>query len=94
MKPSVDYREMLAQAQLLAARKRAAREAAAREAEQARLEAKVPASEPDQITVGQLKALLSEYPDDMLVQTEGCDCNGPCNGVDSYAGELLLTRGR
>ncbi len=60
-----------------------------------KLETVVPSPAQDQITVGQLKAMLAEYPDDMLVQTEGCDCYGPCDGVDLLGGgELLLTRGR
>lgn len=50
----------------------------------------------EQITVGQLKSLLAEYLDDMLVQTEGCDCYGPCSGADLICSgtELLITRSR
>lgn len=80
------------------------REAARRNAETKRLEAlsrrmspvqQEPTLEPDpQITVGQLRELLAEYPDDMLVQTEGCDCIGPCSGMYETGGQLLLTRGR
>ena len=46
-----------------------------------------------QVTVAELRAVLALYPDDMLVNTEGCDCSGACDGVLEHAGELLLTRG-
>jgi hypothetical protein len=46
-----------------------------------------------QVTVAELRALLALYPDDMPVNTEGCDCYGACDGVLENEGVLLLTRG-
>lgn len=34
------------------------------------------------LTVGRLRQLLLDLPDDMLVMTEGCDCVGPSDGVE------------
>lgn len=34
-----------------------------------------------QLTVGQLRKLIADLPDDMPVYTEGCDCVGPSDGV-------------
>ena len=40
---------------------------------------------PDHMTIGQLRAALAnvspEY-DDCPVDTEGCDCCGPCGGIE------------
>ena len=41
--------------------------------------------------VSELIEILSKLPQDAFVETEGCDCNGPCGGahVDGYGGVLL-----
>jgi hypothetical protein len=40
------------------------------------------------VTVGELVAALQRLPQDALAYTEGCDCTGPCRGVE------LRERGR
>ncbi len=49
------------------------------------------------ITVAQLIEQLRALPQDAYVLTEGCDCVGPCSGVDNkegYAkrGQVVLRR--
>lgn len=42
---------------------------------------------PVQMTLGALRMLmklLEQFPDDLPVITEGCDCFGPCDGVTVY----------
>lgn len=34
------------------------------------------------ITVGELKRLLTNMPDDLPIRLEGCDCIGPCSGAE------------
>jgi hypothetical protein len=34
------------------------------------------------ITVKELKELIKNLPEDYPVLTEGCDCEGPCNGIE------------
>lgn len=38
--------------------------------------------EQGQLTVGELIALLQEYPPDAIVWTEGCDCVGAADRVE------------
>lgn len=47
-----------------------------------------------QLTVGALKELLKQYPDETLVHTEGCDCVGPASGVDldPVDNSIVITR--
>ena len=45
-----------------------------------------------QITVGDLKALLESYDDSTWVNTEGCDCVGPSDGIEVYRGEIAISR--
>lgn len=47
-----------------------------------------------QITVGELIAFLQRYPLDAVVNTEGCDCVGACNGVYSYKSNNEVTISR
>lgn len=51
---------------------------------------------PKQLTVGKLKELLSQYSDEVLVYTAGCDCTGVADGIefDRQDGEdsILITR--
>lgn len=37
-----------------------------------------------QLTVGKLREFIKDLPDDMLVQTEGCDCTGESYGVQTF----------
>lgn len=49
-----------------------------------------------QITVGELKRLLAELGPEMdqaLVETQGCDCEGPCSGIE-VQGDLSTPPGR
>lgn len=47
-----------------------------------------------QLTVGELKKLIDHLPDDLRVETEGCDCVGPSDGVsvDTNAGTITINR--
>lgn len=40
------------------------------------------------ITVAELIAQLKELPPDAWVETEGCDCMGPCSGAEFHTGGL------
>lgn len=39
------------------------------------------------LTVMELIAELQKLPPDMRVETEGCDCVGPCIGVEKWGDE-------
>lgn len=39
--------------------------------------------DPKHLTVGLLRQLIADLPDDRLVYTEGCDCVGPASGVET-----------
>ncbi len=39
------------------------------------------------LTVGELKDMLANVPDDYLVHSEGCDCTGEAQGILVSAGE-------
>lgn len=45
-----------------------------------------------QVTVGQLIEILKTLPPDALVDSEGCDCNGPCCGASLSNGKVLVER--
>lgn len=47
-----------------------------------------------QITVAELIEQLKQYDPKALVQTEGCDCIGPCDGteLDDRSGQIILLR--
>lgn len=55
---------------------------------------------PGQVTVSdlleQIRGLLEQgkITPTSPVETQGCDCYGPCKGVDVFEGTLLLERGR
>lgn len=42
------------------------------------------------MTVGELKELLKNIPDDVIVQTEGCDCIGPADGISEISEESFF----
>lgn len=45
------------------------------------------------LTVAVLRKLLEPYRDDVIIQTEGCDCWGVAGGVkDLGNGNILITR--
>jgi hypothetical protein len=45
------------------------------------------------LTVGELRKLLANYPDETLVESEGCDCDGAAGGVRLKSeGCILITR--
>lgn len=44
------------------------------------------------ITVGALIAELQTLPQDAFVLTEGCDCEGPCSGVELSGKQAVLKR--
>ena len=48
----------------------------------------------EQLTVGQLIALLAPLNPDMPVQTEGCDCVGQAKGIsfDDVQDEVTITK--
>ena len=49
----------------------------------------------EQLTVGMLKSLLADLPDDTFVIVEGCDCVGEAVGVEiwsTYEGSIVITR--
>ncbi len=39
------------------------------------------------MTVAELIAELAELPQDACVETEGCDCIGPCSGAELTSGK-------
>jgi hypothetical protein len=49
-----------------------------------------------QVTVAQLIEQLQKLPQDAKVETEGCDCYGPCSGAvqtDFEDPTVVVTRG-
>ena len=52
----------------------------------------------EQLTVKILRDLLANFPDDMKIQVEGCDCYGSAYGLrivefsESFKPELLIAR--
>lgn len=38
-----------------------------------------------QLTVGELIVVLQKFDPSLLVETEGCDCFGPCVGAHVYS---------
>jgi hypothetical protein len=44
------------------------------------------------MTVGDLKKLLADIPDETEVGTEGCDCYGPSCGINLMDGKLYISR--
>ena len=44
------------------------------------------------LTVGRLRELLRDLPDEMPVSTEGCDCVGPSGGIEVWQGRLIINR--
>lgn len=50
-----------------------------------------------QLKLGELRRALAAIParyDDVLVETEGCDCVGPCSGFELDETGLLFNRGQ
>jgi hypothetical protein len=45
-----------------------------------------------QITVKELIEFLQRFGPDALVNVEGCDCVGECNGVYAYNNQVTLSR--
>lgn len=44
------------------------------------------------MTVKELINALSEYPDDMPVMTEGCDCHGSAESLEPWGKKVLISR--
>lgn len=44
------------------------------------------------LTVGRLKELLKDVPDGLFVETEGCDCIGPSDGIRIDGPTLIINR--
>jgi hypothetical protein len=46
-----------------------------------------------QLTVAQLIEELKKFPQEALVEIDGCDCTGDATGVDSWAdGRVIILR--
>jgi hypothetical protein len=44
------------------------------------------------LTVGRLKELLESFQDEVVIQTEGCDCVDRAGGIALDDGTLIITR--